>query len=70
MPAERTFEEAERVGSLERSSTSQLLVISEEEFESGMRRLRAERPVLRADLRLYATMGHLADEADAARLEA
>ena len=70
LPAERTFEEAERTGSLVRNSTSQLLVISDEEFESGMRRLREERPVLRADLRLYATVGHLADEADAARLEA
>ena len=70
MPAERTFEEAERTGSLTRNSTSQLLVITDEEFESGMRRIREERPVLRADLRLYATMGHLADEADAARLEA
>lgn len=70
MPAERPFDEAEHNGSLDRSSTSQLLVISDEEYDAGMRRLREERPVLRADLRLYATMGHLADEADAARLEA
>lgn len=70
MPAERTFEDAERTGTLDRRSTSQLLVITDDEFESGMRRMRAERPVLRADLRLYATVAHLADEADAARLEA
>lgn len=70
MPAERSFEDAERVGALERTSTSQLLVISDDEWQAGVRRMREERPVLRADLRLYATMGHLADEADAARLEA
>ena len=70
LPAERTFETAEREGLLDRRSTSQLLVISDEDFESGMRRLREERPVLRADLRLYATIAHLADEADAGRLEA
>ena len=70
MPAERAFDQAERDGTLERGSTSQLLVIGDEEFASGMRRLREERPVLRADLRLYATTAHLAHEADAARLEA
>jgi SAM-dependent methyltransferase len=70
LPAERAFEAADREGLLDRRSTSQLLVISDEEFESGMRRLREERPVLRADLRVYATIAHLADEADAARLEA
>jgi ubiquinone/menaquinone biosynthesis C-methylase UbiE len=69
-PAERAFDEAERLGSIDRNSTSQLLVISDEEFESGMRRLREERPILRADLRLYATVAHLADEATALRLEA
>jgi ubiquinone/menaquinone biosynthesis C-methylase UbiE len=70
MPAERSFEQAEHLGALERNSTSQLIVISDEEFELGIRRLRNERPVLRADLRLYATMAHIADEADAARLRA
>jgi len=70
LPSERTFEEAEGSGLIDRSSTSQLLVISDEEYDSGMRRLREERPTLRADLRLYATVGHLGDEADSVRLEA
>ena len=70
MPTERTFEDAERLGLMERSSTSQLLVISDDDFASGMRRLRNERPTLRADLRLYATVGHVGDEAYSVRLEA
>jgi SAM-dependent methyltransferase len=70
LPAERTLDAAEREGFLDRRSTSQLLVISDEEFESGMRRIREVRPILRADLRLYATVAHLAGEADGVRLEA
>ncbi len=61
MPAERSFEQAEREGLLDRRSTSQLMVISDEEFAEGMRRLRAEQPVLRADLRLYATSARVGD---------
>ena len=60
MPAERSFENAEHQGVLDRRSTSQLMVIEDQEFETGMRKLRDERPVLRADLRLYATVGRLA----------
>jgi ubiquinone/menaquinone biosynthesis C-methylase UbiE len=59
MPAERTFDHAERQGLLDRRYTSQLMVIDDEEFELGMRRLREERPVLRADLRLYATVAQM-----------
>lgn len=60
LPAERSFDNAERQGLLDRQSTSQLMVIDDEEFEAGMRKLREERPVLRADLRLYATTARLA----------
>jgi hypothetical protein len=69
-PAERSFEDAEREGFLDRRSASQLLVISDDDFASGMRRLRGERPTLRADLRLYATVAHLGSETDSVRLEA
>jgi hypothetical protein len=42
-------------GRIDRRSTSQLMVISDEDYAAGMRRMVAEQPVLRADLRLYAT---------------
>jgi len=70
IPAERSFEDAEREGFLDRRSASQLLVISDDDFTAGMRRLRDERPTLRADLRLYATVAHLGGEIDSVRLEA
>jgi hypothetical protein len=57
MPAERSFAVAVEQGSLERGSTSQLLVIDDGEWQTGLARLHAERPVLRADLRVYATAG-------------
>ncbi|HEY2378242.1 MAG TPA: class I SAM-dependent methyltransferase [Gemmatimonadaceae bacterium] len=66
MPAERSFDVALARGSLERSSTSQLMVISDAEYESGIARLRKDRPVLRSDLRLYGTVATLS--ARAARL--
>jgi ubiquinone/menaquinone biosynthesis C-methylase UbiE len=55
IPAEMSLDEARREGFIDRSATSQLMVISDDEYETGMRRLLEERPVLRADLRLYAT---------------
>lgn len=64
LPAERSFEDAERQGVLDRRSTSQLMVIEDREFEAGIQRLRDERPVLRADLRLYATFGRLPETRD------
>lgn len=56
LPAERAFDVAVERGHLERQSTSQLMVISDAEYEAGMRRLHEERPTLRSDLRLYATV--------------
>ena len=53
---ERSFEAGVAKGALERTSTSQLMVISDAEYESGVARLRAEQPVLRSDLRLYGTV--------------
>ena len=57
IPARVTFEEAEAKGLLDRKSTSQLLVISDAEWSMGLAALRRERPVLQADLTLYATLG-------------
>ena len=54
--SERSFAEGVARGVLQRTSTSQLMVISDAEYESGLARLHAERPVLRADLRLYGTV--------------
>ena len=59
MPASIPFEKARERGMLDRRWTSQLMVISDEEFASGMARLEAERPVLSADLRLFATTAWL-----------
>jgi len=58
------FEDAWSKGVLDRRSTSQLQVIDDQEWESGYSRLCAEKPVLRADLGLYATVGwsHLESE--------
>jgi ubiquinone/menaquinone biosynthesis C-methylase UbiE len=55
LPAEMTFEAAEERGFVDRACTSQLMVISDDDYESGMRRLLGERPILRSDLRVYAT---------------
>jgi SAM-dependent methyltransferase len=59
---EMTVDEAWRRGFLERTSTSQLLVISQAEYEEGLDRLRAASAdarceILYADLRLYGTAG-------------
>ena len=55
VPVEMTFEAAEERGFIDRASTSQLLVISDDDYESGLRRLLEERPILRSELRVYAT---------------
>lgn len=59
MPAERPFDVALARGHLDRRSTSQLMVIGDQEWERGIRRLREERPVIRSNLRLFATIGTL-----------
>jgi ubiquinone/menaquinone biosynthesis C-methylase UbiE len=51
------FAEALAKGIVDRHSTSQLLVISDTAWEVGLATLRRDRPELRADLRLYATIG-------------
>jgi ubiquinone/menaquinone biosynthesis C-methylase UbiE len=58
--------DAETRGLLERTSTSQLLVIPDAEYEAGVVRIQTlealagePAPLLRADLRLYATSGWL-----------
>jgi SAM-dependent methyltransferase len=59
IPAAVSFSEAVERGLLDRASTSQFMVISDVEFAHGLRTLHAERPVLTADLRLYATMARV-----------
>jgi ubiquinone/menaquinone biosynthesis C-methylase UbiE len=51
-----SFDDAVATGHLDRRSTSQLMVIDDAEWDAGLACLRAARPVLRADLRLYATV--------------
>jgi len=55
IPAAVPFATAVERGVVERSATSQLTMLSDAEYEAGIERLRAEQPILRADLRLYAT---------------
>jgi len=60
LPRSLTFDEAERGGFLARTSTSQLMVISEESYQAGVARIRndaARDPGFRlhSDLTLYAT---------------
>lgn len=50
------FNEAKSLGLLERSSTSQLLVIGDAAWARGSHKIAAEQPALHADLRLYATV--------------
>jgi hypothetical protein len=59
VPAAVPFDLAVERGYVDQRSTSQLMVISDAEYAEGVRRLTAERPVLRADLRLYATIGRV-----------
>jgi ubiquinone/menaquinone biosynthesis C-methylase UbiE len=53
--AEVPFATAAERGMLDRQSTSQLIVMRDAEYEAGLQRLRAEQPMLKTDLRLYAT---------------
>jgi SAM-dependent methyltransferase len=46
-------------GLVGRQSTSQLMVITDGEYEEGLHRLKAEQPLVRTDLRLYATVGRV-----------
>jgi ubiquinone/menaquinone biosynthesis C-methylase UbiE len=55
LPREIAFESARQQGFLDRHATSQFMVIGDDDYEAGMARLLAEQPMLRADLRLYAT---------------
>lgn len=55
--AEVSFERAMARGMVERSATSQLMVVNDEDYEAGLRQLIAEQPILRSDLRVYATIG-------------
>ena len=55
-PAAMPFAVAVERGHVDRRSKSQLMVISETEYEEGLRRLRSEQPILHADLRLHATV--------------
>jgi len=59
MPAQMTVREAARRGFLDRASTSQLMVISDAEFEAGNKSMRAagNASMLRSDLRVYGTTG-------------
>jgi ubiquinone/menaquinone biosynthesis C-methylase UbiE len=55
LSAEIPFALAWEEGLVDRRATSQFMVINDHDYESGLARLKAEQPVLRSDLRLYAT---------------
>jgi len=61
IPARMTVGEAARRGFLDRASTSQLMVISQAEYDAGLKQIHRSAddggPILRADLRLYGTSG-------------
>jgi ubiquinone/menaquinone biosynthesis C-methylase UbiE len=57
-PAAIPFDKALERGYLDRTATSQLLVVPDDEYRAGMETLSAERPMIRADLRVYSTVGH------------
>ena len=63
LPRQLTVDEAVHAGFLKRTHTSQLMVISQEEYEAGLNRILAVganppgATILRADLRLYGTIG-------------
>ena len=59
LPLELRVDEAKQRRLLDRTSKSQLLLLTDAEYEAGLCRLTAEQPVLRADLRLFATTGVL-----------
>ena len=49
------FEDASIRGMTERTAVSQLMLLSDDDYEAGLARLAAEQPVLRSNVRLYAT---------------
>jgi ubiquinone/menaquinone biosynthesis C-methylase UbiE len=55
--AEVSFAAATDRGMIDRRATSQMMVISDGEYEAGLQRLRTELPALKSDLRMYATIG-------------
>lgn len=63
LPRQLTIDEAVSGGFLKRTHTSQLMVISQAEYEAGLNRIRAagahapSQKILRAALRLYGTIG-------------
>lgn len=61
IPAAVPFAVALERGILDRRATSQLMVISDADYETGRRRLEQEQPALRADLRLYMTAARVPD---------
>jgi ubiquinone/menaquinone biosynthesis C-methylase UbiE len=61
LPRDIPFQVALQRGHLDRRSRSQTLIISDQEYEEGMARLGAEQPILKADLRLYATVAWAAN---------
>jgi ubiquinone/menaquinone biosynthesis C-methylase UbiE len=56
LPAAIPFAVAVERGFVDRRATSQLMVISDAEYEEGLQRVSAEQPILHSDLRLYATV--------------
>ena len=68
LPREMSMREARSAGFLDRMSTSQLMVITDAEYEAGRKRMAAAdtasngAQILRSDLRLYATIGWVAGE--------
>ena len=68
LPREMTVGEARSGGFLDRKSTSQLMVISDAEYDAGMKRIEAAETtdetskIIRSDLRIYATTGWIGDE--------
>ena len=65
---EMTVGEARSRGFLDRKDKSQLMVITDAEYEAGIKRIEAAETtdeastILRSDLRLYATIGWIGDE--------
>ena len=59
VPVTRPFSVALERGHLDRTATSQLMVISDEDYAAGIQRMTAERPVLNSDLRLFATIARV-----------
>ena len=59
LPLELRADDAKQRKLLDRTSKSQLLLLTDAEYDAGLRRITVEQPVLRADLRLFATTGVL-----------